>query len=70
MRIISAASALPPHYYPQDVLIEAFRKYWGSRLEKVSTCWKRLHAATQVDGRYLAFAADVLSAEGLGAKAK
>ena len=53
MRIISAASALPQHYYPQNVLIEAFRKYWGPRLERFDVL-ERLHAATQVDGRYLA----------------
>ena len=53
MRIITAASALPPHYYPQDVLVAAFRKYWGHRLERFEVL-ERLHAATQVDGRYLA----------------
>ncbi len=53
MRITSAASALPSHYYPQKVLIEAFRKYWGPRIERFDVL-ERLHAATQVDGRYLA----------------
>jgi alkylresorcinol/alkylpyrone synthase len=53
MRISSAASALPRHYYPQHVLIEAFRKYWGPRLERF-TVLEKLHAAAQVDGRYLA----------------
>ena len=53
MRISSAVSALPPHYYPQQVLIEGFRKYWGPRLERFSVL-EKLHAATQVDGRYLA----------------
>ncbi|MBV8553100.1 MAG: type III polyketide synthase [Acidobacteriaceae bacterium] len=53
MRISSAASALPEHYYPQAVLIEAFRRYWGRRLERFEVL-ERLHAATQVNGRYLA----------------
>jgi alkylresorcinol/alkylpyrone synthase len=53
MRISSAVSGLPPHYYSQPVLIEAFRKYWGPRLERF-TVLEKLHAAAQVDGRYLA----------------
>jgi alkylresorcinol/alkylpyrone synthase len=53
MEITSAASALPPHYYPQKVLLEAFRKHWGHRLERFSIL-EQLHAAAQVDGRYLA----------------
>lgn len=54
MRIISAASALPKYYYPQQVLVDAFRQYWGKRLERFDVL-ERLHAATGVDGRYLAF---------------
>lgn len=54
MRITSAATALPGHYYPQNVLIEAFRRHWGQRLERFDVL-SRLHAATGVDGRYLAF---------------
>lgn len=53
MRITSAASALPRHYYSQRVLIEAFRKYWGKRLDRFGLL-EQLHSATQVDGRYLA----------------
>ncbi len=52
MKILAAESALPPHYYPQEVLIEAFRSHWGKRLERFDIL-ERLHAATQVDGRYL-----------------
>jgi alkylresorcinol/alkylpyrone synthase len=52
MRISSAASALPSHYYPQKVLLEAFRKYWGPKIERFDVL-ERLHAATQVEGRYL-----------------
>src|ERR1035441_9351443 len=53
MRISSACSALPRHYYPQQTLIEAFRAYWGTKLDRFKVL-EHLHAATQVDGRYLA----------------
>jgi alkylresorcinol/alkylpyrone synthase len=53
MRILSSATALPPHYYSQRVLIDAFRKYWGGRLDRFDVL-EKLHAAAQVDGRYLA----------------
>lgn len=53
MRITGAASALPSHYYPQQVLTGAFRKYWGPKIDRFEVL-ERLHAATQVDGRYLA----------------
>jgi alkylresorcinol/alkylpyrone synthase len=52
MIISSAASALPKHYYPQKVLIEAFRRHWGTRLERFGVL-ERLHTSTHVDGRYL-----------------
>lgn len=54
MRIGSAASALPQHYYPQHVLVDAFRRHWGGKLDRFDVL-ERLHAATKVDGRYLAF---------------
>ncbi|HEY7306662.1 MAG TPA: 3-oxoacyl-[acyl-carrier-protein] synthase III C-terminal domain-containing protein, partial [Bryobacteraceae bacterium] len=54
MRIASAVSALPQHYYPQRVLVDAFRRHWGTRLDRFDVL-ERLHAATGVDGRYLAF---------------
>jgi alkylresorcinol/alkylpyrone synthase len=53
MKILSATTALPPHYYSQRVLIDAFRKYWGGRLDRFEIL-EKLHAAAQVDGRYLA----------------
>lgn len=53
MRISSAVSAVPRHYYQQQTLIEAFRKYWGPKLDRFEIL-ERLHNATQVDGRYLA----------------
>ncbi len=57
MRIVSTGTALPPHYYPQQELISAFRKHWGPRLERFSIL-EKLHAATQVEGRFLAFPID------------
>jgi alkylresorcinol/alkylpyrone synthase len=53
MRILSTATALPPHYYSQLALLDAFRKYWGGRLDRFAVL-EKLHAAAQVDGRYLA----------------
>ena len=53
MKISSVATALPRHYYPQSILIDAFRRHWGRRLERFQVL-ERLHAAAQVDGRYLA----------------
>ncbi len=53
MQISGAATALPKNYYPQHVLVEAFRKHWGGRLDRFSVL-EKLHAATQVDGRFLA----------------
>lgn len=52
MRIASTGTALPPHYYSQDVLIDAFRQHWGDKLERFGVL-ERLHSASQVDGRYL-----------------
>ncbi len=53
MRISSAASALPPHYYSQKELIEAFRAFWGAKLDRFNVL-EKLHVAAQVDGRFLA----------------
>ena len=53
MKIAAACTALPQHYYPQRTLIDAFRKHWGKRLDRFDIL-ERLHAATQVEGRYLA----------------
>jgi alkylresorcinol/alkylpyrone synthase len=53
MRISSAATALPGHYYPQQILLDAFREHWGKRLERFDLL-EKLHSATQDDGRYLA----------------
>ncbi len=53
MRIAAASTALPPHYYPQQQLLEGFRRYWSPRLNRLDIL-ERLHSAAQVDGRYLA----------------
>jgi len=53
LKIISAASAFPRHYYPQRVLTDAFRRYWGDSLDNPRLL-ERLHGRTGVDGRFLA----------------
>jgi alkylresorcinol/alkylpyrone synthase len=52
MRIVSAASALPEHYYPQQVLGSALKMYWGDRIQNPRLV-ELLHANVGVDGRYL-----------------
>src|SRR5579871_1597770 len=53
MTIAGAASALPKHYYKQDVLVEALSQYWGKKLENPAFL-QRLHSRVGVEGRYLA----------------
>ncbi len=53
MRILSAASAFPANYYPQTVLRDALKAYWGSRLENPRLL-DRLWANAGVEGRFLA----------------
>jgi alkylresorcinol/alkylpyrone synthase len=53
MRILSASSAFPPHYYSQTVLRDALKAHWGSRLENPRFL-DRLWANAGVDGRFLA----------------
>jgi len=57
MRIASAASAFPKHYYSQKVLLERLRDYWGDQL-KNPLLLARLHRNVTVDGRYLAIPAE------------
>ena len=52
MRIASATSAFPKHYYSQKVLLERLQDYWGDRL-KNPLLLARLHRNVTVDGRYL-----------------
>jgi alkylresorcinol/alkylpyrone synthase len=52
MQIVSAASAFPEHYYPQQELLEALQQYWGDRIENPDVL-RRLHRHVAVDGRFL-----------------
>src|SRR5690348_10106136 len=53
MKIASAASAFPKHYYPQKFLLEKLQEYWGERLRNPQML-ARLHRNVAVDGRHLA----------------
>ena len=57
MRIASAASAFPKHYYSQKFLLETLQDYWGDQL-KNPLALARLHRNVTVDGRYLAVPAE------------
>ena len=57
MKIASAASAFPRHYYSQDCLLEKLQTFWGDRLRNPQTL-ARLHRNVTVEGRYLAMPAD------------
>ncbi len=57
MRISSAASAFPKHYYPQAFLLEQLKKYWGDSLRNPQTL-ARLHRNVAVEGRHLAMPAE------------
>jgi alkylresorcinol/alkylpyrone synthase len=57
MRIASAASAFPKHYYSQKYLLERLQDYWGNQL-KNPLLLARLHRNVTVDGRYLAIPAE------------
>jgi len=57
MQIASAASAFPKHYYPQKVLLDALKDYWGGELRNPQLL-ERLHRNVGVDGRHLALPAE------------
>lgn len=53
MRILSVGSGFPRHYYDQEELLAALRRFWGERhfnLERL----ERLHRNVLVGGRHLA----------------
>ena len=52
MRIVSAASAFPEHYYSQEMLLAALQEYWGDQIENPQVL-RRLHRHVGVDGRFL-----------------
>jgi alkylresorcinol/alkylpyrone synthase len=53
MRIASAASAFPTHYYSQTHLLNELQQYWGDRLPNANVL-ARLHRNVAVEGRHLA----------------
>jgi alkylresorcinol/alkylpyrone synthase len=52
MRIVSAASAFPQHYYSQEMLLAALQDYWGDQIQNPHVL-RRLHKHVGVDGRFL-----------------
>jgi alkylresorcinol/alkylpyrone synthase len=54
VRISGVGSALPEYRYPQEILTQAFKNYWGSRLENPEQ-FERLHAHMKVATRHLAY---------------
>ena len=57
MKIASAASAFPKHYYPQKFLMPKLQQYWGDRLRNPQML-ERLHRSVTVNGRHLAIPPD------------
>ena len=57
MKIASAASAFPKHYYPQKFLLEKLQEYWGDQLRNPAML-ARLHKNVAVEGRHLAMEPD------------
>jgi alkylresorcinol/alkylpyrone synthase len=57
MKIASAASAFPKHYYSQKVLMGKLQEYWGDRLRNPQLL-ERLHRNVTVEGRHLSMAAE------------
>jgi alkylresorcinol/alkylpyrone synthase len=53
MKIASAASAFPKHYYSQKFLLEKLQEYWGDQLRNPQLL-ARLHRNVTVEGRHLA----------------
>ena len=52
MKIASAASAFPKHYYSQKFLLEKLQEYWGDQLRNPQML-ARLHRNVTVEGRHL-----------------
>ncbi len=57
MKIASAASAFPKHYYSQQELFQRLQDYWGPELKNPQLL-QRLHRNVTVEGRYLAVPAE------------
>jgi alkylresorcinol/alkylpyrone synthase len=54
MKIVSTATAFPPHYYLQDEVVQALKTQWQDGLENAAVL-ERLHSRTGVAGRYFSF---------------
>ena len=50
MKIASAASAFPKHYYSQKELLQRLQDYWGDELRNPQLL-ERLHRNVTVEGR-------------------
>jgi alkylresorcinol/alkylpyrone synthase len=57
MKIAGVGSAFPKHYYPQEALSAALKKYWADRLTNPDVV-DRMHAHAEIDGRHLALPVD------------
>jgi len=57
MQIVSAATAYPEHYYPQETLLAALQEYWGDQIPNPEVL-RRLHRHVGVEGRYLSLPKD------------
>lgn len=53
MKIAAVGKAFPPHYYPQEELLEAFRRVWSSKVANHKRL-DSLHRNVLVGGRHLA----------------
>lgn len=53
MKIAGVGKAFPPHYYPQEELLAAFRRVWSSKMGNQKRL-ESLHRNVLVGGRYLA----------------
>jgi alkylresorcinol/alkylpyrone synthase len=53
MKIAAVGKAFPPHYYPQDELLEAFQRVWSSKVSNLKRL-DSLHRNVLVGGRHLA----------------
>jgi alkylresorcinol/alkylpyrone synthase len=51
MRIVSTATAYPPHYFLQGEVVEALKTYWEKGMDNAAVL-ERLHSRTGVEGRY------------------
>ncbi len=54
MRISGVGSALPEYRYPQELMTQALKQFWGAKLENPEQ-FERLHAHMRVTTRHLAF---------------